>query len=67
MMPEMDAQDVHEELKKIAPAQAERMVFVTGGAFTTRSRDFLEQVPNPRLGKPFDVDALLALVRERVR
>jgi signal transduction histidine kinase len=67
MMPEMDAPAMYEELKKIAPSQAERMVFVTGGAFTTRSRDFLEQVPNPRLGKPFDVDALLALVRERVR
>ena len=41
------------------------MVFVTGGAFTTRARDFLERVPNPRLSKPFDVDALFAAVRSR--
>jgi len=66
MMPQMDAQSMYEELVAIAPAQAERMVFVTGGAFTMRARDFLARVPNARLGKPFDVDALLALVREKV-
>ena len=66
MMPEMDAPVLHDELCKIAPAQAERMVFVTGGAFTLRAREFLESVPNPRLGKPFDVEALLELVRSRV-
>jgi signal transduction histidine kinase len=66
MMPEMDAAAMYEALTKIAPSQADRMVFVTGGAFTTRGRDFLERVPNQRLSKPFDVDALLALVRERM-
>jgi signal transduction histidine kinase len=66
MMPEMDAPAMHEALTKAAPAQAERMVFVTGGAFTTRAREFLARVPNPRLSKPFDVDALLELVRARV-
>jgi signal transduction histidine kinase len=63
MMPEMDAPAMHEALVKAAPGQAERMVFVTGGAFTMRARDFLDRVPNPRLSKPFDVDALLQLVR----
>ena len=66
MMPEMDAPAMHEALAKSAPAQAERMVFVTGGAFTVRARDFLARVPNPRLSKPFDVDALLELVRSRL-
>jgi hypothetical protein len=42
------------------------MVFVTGGAFTMRARDFLARVPNARLSKPFDVDALLNLVRTRI-
>jgi fluoride ion exporter CrcB/FEX len=41
------------------------MVFVTGGVFTARARDFLASVPNRRLGKPFDIDTLLAIVRER--
>jgi signal transduction histidine kinase len=66
MMPEMDGAAMYEVLKKIVPGQAERMVFVTGGSFTMRARDFLERVQNQRLSKPFDVDALLALVRERM-
>ncbi len=66
MMPEMDAPVLYEEIRKISPAQAERMVFVTGGAFTVRAREFLESVPNPRLGKPFDVEALVELVRSRI-
>jgi signal transduction histidine kinase len=63
MMPEMDGASMYAELRKLAPGQAERMVFVTGGAFTARTRDFLSSVPNPRIGKPFDVETLLTLVR----
>ena len=63
MMPEMDAPALYERLREIAPQQAERMAFITGGAFSMRARDFLESVPNPRLSKPFDVEALLCLVR----
>jgi signal transduction histidine kinase len=66
MLPEMDAPTLYEEIRKIDRAQAEKMVFMTGGVFTMRVRDFLSRVPNPRLGKPFDVEALLSLVRERV-
>jgi signal transduction histidine kinase len=66
LMPEMDAAALHDELLSVAPDQGERMVFVTGGAFTMRARDFLDRVPNERLAKPFDVDALVALVRRRV-
>jgi two-component system cell cycle sensor histidine kinase/response regulator CckA len=66
MMPEMDAPILFEEIRRVAPAQAERMVFVTGGAFTVRAREFLESVPNQRLGKPFDVEALVELVRSRI-
>jgi len=66
MMPEMDAPALYGEVRKLAPAQAERMVFVTGGAFTARAGEFLASVPNPQIGKPFDVDALIALVRSRV-
>jgi two-component system cell cycle sensor histidine kinase/response regulator CckA len=66
MMPEMDAPVLYEELRKVDPTQAERMVFVTGGAFTVRAREFLESVPNPRLSKPFDVDVLAKIVRARM-
>jgi CheY-like chemotaxis protein len=66
MMPEMDAMALHHELCQIAPAQAERMVFVTGGAFTLRAREFLESVSNPRLDKPFNINALVEVVRSRI-
>jgi signal transduction histidine kinase len=66
MLPEMDGPALHENIRKIDPAQAERMVFMTGGVFTVRARDFLETVNNKRLSKPFDVDALLSLVRGKL-
>jgi len=66
MMPETDGPGIYEELLKIAPEQAERMIFVTGGAFTIRSREFLASVTNRCIGKPFDVDELLSLVRARI-
>jgi signal transduction histidine kinase len=66
MMPDMDGQSVYEELAMTAPMQAERIIFVTGGAFTMRAHDFLARVPNTRLSKPFNVDSLLELVRARM-
>ena len=42
---------------------ADRIVFLTGGAFTHRARLFLDEVKNPRLDKPFDADILRAAVR----
>ncbi len=50
MMPEMTGMELHEQL---APALRERMVFVTGGAFTPQARDFLATSRRPRLDKPF--------------
>ncbi len=66
LMPQMDGPGLYEALRKIAPDQAERMVFITGGPFTARARAFLERVPNVRVTKPFDVEALFELVRARM-
>jgi CheY-like chemotaxis protein len=67
MMPGMNGMDLHDELARTTPEVAERIIFLTGGAFTPRARDFLERVANPRIEKPFDPAALRALVRERMR
>jgi len=53
MMPEMTGQDFFEELARVAPRVRERVIFMTGGAFTPAMRAFLDQVPNPRIAKPF--------------
>ncbi|MDY7231405.1 ATP-binding response regulator [Hyalangium rubrum] len=62
MMPEMSGMDLHEQLARVSPAQAERMVFLTGGAFTPKAREFLSHVKNPRMEKPFLPKELQALV-----
>ena len=67
MMPQVTGMDFHAELERGYPDQAARMVFLTGGAFTQRARDFLEQVQNQRVEKPIDAQGLKALVNEMLR
>ena len=63
MMPEMTGMDLHRKLVVIAPDQAERMVFMTGGAFTENARQFLAQSTNPSIEKPFKAAKLRQTVR----
>ncbi len=42
---------------------AKRMVFSTGGAFTSRAQELLDSVPNHRIDKPFDLRQVRELVR----
>lgn len=66
MMPTMTGMDLHAELLQVAPDQAEKMVFMTGGAFTLRARTFLGEVPNLRFEKPIEVGALRAFINDRL-
>jgi two-component system cell cycle sensor histidine kinase/response regulator CckA len=63
MMPHMTGMQLHEELTKVAPDQATRMVVLTGGAFTTSARLFLDGSAIPRLMKPIDSAELGEVVR----
>jgi CheY-like chemotaxis protein len=67
MMPNITGMDLYAELVRVAPAQAKRMVFITGGAFTEQGRQFLDQTKNRHLEKPIDLDALRSLVDASVR
>jgi CheY-like chemotaxis protein len=58
MMPEPSGMDVYERLLRTDPVLAGRFIFVTGGTYTTRARDFLAGISNTRLGKPVDPLAL---------
>ncbi len=62
MMPEMSGMDLYHSVQRVAAEQAERMIFVTGGAFTAAAREFLDGVPNPRIEKPVEATNLLAMV-----
>jgi CheY-like chemotaxis protein/two-component sensor histidine kinase len=63
MMPEMTGMDLHAELLRKDRPLADRLVFMTGGAFTPASREFLDRVPNARVEKPFDVQNLRTLIQ----
>ena len=65
MMPDMTGMDFYSEAKTLAPGLEDRIVFMTGGAFTARARRFQQDVPNVFLDKPFDIRAIQALVNER--
>jgi CheY-like chemotaxis protein len=66
MMPVMSGMDFHVELTRVAPEQAGKVVFLTGGAFTTKMQAFLEGVANDRIEKPFDALTIKAAVNARV-
>jgi signal transduction histidine kinase len=62
MMPNFSGMELYEALRKTAPDLLTRIVFLTGGAFTPQSREFLDGLQGPYMEKPFDPDVLLALV-----
>ncbi|MDH4281242.1 MAG: ATP-binding protein [Myxococcales bacterium] len=64
IMPEMTGMDVYRAALQRANPMNDRIVFMTGGAFTQRARDFLQSVPNLRIEKPFDLDHLERTIYE---
>jgi PAS domain S-box-containing protein len=62
MMPNMTGMELHARLAERSPADARRMIFLTGGAFSTAAQDFIERTGIEPLEKPID----LALLRARV-
>ncbi len=65
-MPDLGGIDVFRSASTRRPEFGQRFVFMTGGTFNPRDRDFLEHVPNDRIEKPFDLQTLRALVQHRV-
>lgn len=64
IMPEMTGMDVYRAALQRSTPVHERIVFMTGGAFTQRARDFLESVPNLRIEKPFELGHLERTIYE---
>ncbi|HEX8436593.1 response regulator, partial [Archangium sp.] len=63
MMPEMSGVELHQGLARHVPEMAERIVFLTGGAFTPDARAFLSHVGNRQVEKPFSSEKLRELVQ----
>jgi CheY-like chemotaxis protein len=66
MMPRMTGMDLHAEIVRRWPAYEARLVFLTGGAFTPRAREFLERTSCAHLEKPFDAQTLRQLVATKL-
>jgi PAS domain S-box-containing protein len=62
MMPDMTGMDLYAEVSRRHPGVERRFIFMTGGAFTPRATEFLAQVSNRRLEKPFETAVLKATV-----
>ena len=67
MMPLMTGVQLHQELSRVAPDQAGRMIFLTGGAFTDEARRFLADSATEYVEKPFDSSNLRAIVQRHLR
>jgi PAS domain S-box-containing protein len=65
MMPEMDGMELEQRLSVEAPDLVPRIVYLTGGAFTDRARQFLG-AGRPHLEKPISPTVLRAKVAERI-
>lgn len=62
MMPHTTGMDVFDRLVGVGSPLAQRMVFMTGGAFSQRSSDFLSESAQPCLEKPFNRGDLLRTI-----
>ncbi|MEJ7733505.1 MAG: ATP-binding protein [Polyangiaceae bacterium] len=62
MMPGMSGMQLFARIQRSWPSLAKRVVFMTGGAFTPETQAFLEEAPNARVLKPFDLGELRTLV-----
>jgi CheY-like chemotaxis protein len=62
MMPNGGGMELHARFGVESPEMRARVVFMTGGTFTEAAAQFLADVPNRRLIKPFSPDELFAIV-----
>ena len=67
MMPEMSGMDFYDELSRSLPQVTERVVFVSGGAFTPRAHAFLDRVANERIDKPFNAQGIRNIVQRMLK
>jgi signal transduction histidine kinase/ActR/RegA family two-component response regulator len=65
-MPDMSGVELYQAVKQQWPDLAERFIFITGGAFSTEARRFLEDPNISCINKPFQLRELLELIEARV-
>jgi signal transduction histidine kinase len=66
MMPDMTGADLFEAVSAKHRSLSERFVFMTGGAFSSSTEQFLQELEAPFLSKPIDPTALRRLIADRL-
>ncbi|NLY94083.1 MAG: response regulator [Myxococcales bacterium] len=64
MMPQLSGMAFHEKLGSVRPDLVGKVLYMSGGAYTPESREFLATSGARSISKPFDFDLLLATLRE---
>jgi CheY-like chemotaxis protein len=63
-MPGMSGPALYVEIQRLAPDQAKRVIFITGGASDDQTARFLATVGQPVLTKPFDPPELRKFIKK---
>jgi two-component system, cell cycle sensor histidine kinase and response regulator CckA len=66
-MPEISGMELYAAVRERFPSLADRFVFVTGGAFSSDARKFLEDSVAVVIQKPFRLEDMLALIDRTAR
>jgi signal transduction histidine kinase len=66
VMPDLGGSEFYQTVATRWPKSAPRIVFMTGGAFTPETVAFMDHLPTRVLYKPFKLDSLKSLIRERM-
>jgi signal transduction histidine kinase len=65
MMPELTGMDLFDEVRARRADMADRLVFMTGGAFTEHANTFLKRMSGRTLRKPFRLHELFAVIESQ--
>ena len=66
MMPDISGIDVHAYLEREHPQMVPRVLFMTGGAFTDTAAQFLHDVANAHIVKPFSMSDLRKRIEQQL-
>jgi PAS domain S-box-containing protein len=67
MMPVLNGMDLFEVLRYNRPGYERKIVFMTGDVYNPTVAQFLSQVPNQRIEKPFNLQVILRLIHRAAR
>jgi len=67
MMPEVTGMELFERVSATWPEMRDHFIFMTGGAFSPSTREFVDSTGLPRLEKPFDVRDLRRLLHQQAK